>query len=251
VIRRLGERAERNLEHLLQRMLGFHRYLVLFSRFKRLTLRWDRYERDVLALADRLAADAVVLDVGANVGIMTSVFAKRVPHGHVFAFEPIPENVAALRSACARWIPERVTVHPVAVGAEPGELRMVMPLQDHVRMQGLAHVVDSDARTVDGEYYTVPEVRLDDLLELQDLEVAAIKVDVENFEEQVFRGALALLERCRPIVYTELWDNDVRSRCFALFDQLRYDVRVHEDGDLVPYDAARHHHHNFFMVPRR
>ena len=33
-------------------------------------------------------ADDVIIDVGANVGIMSLQFAARVPHGRVYSFEP-------------------------------------------------------------------------------------------------------------------------------------------------------------------
>ena len=241
---------ERLVQSALQRILGFDRYLYWFSRVKIRSLRWDRNERDVLEFIRRIPEDGVALDLGANIGIMTALMAERVRRGHVHAYEPIPENFQALTRIVRRMKLDNVVLHQVALGSEAGELRMVMPEQEHVRMQGLSHAVDPDADTVEaGVQYTVPVRRLDDEAELAGLQVDAIKIDVENFEEKVFRGGAALLERCRPLVYAELWDNDVRRGCFELFGGLGYTVKVFDGATLVPFDPDRHTQHNFFLCP--
>ena len=240
--------VERFVQHQMQRVLGFDRYLYWFSRVKSRTLRWDRYERDVRAFIEMIPRGGVALDIGANIGIMTAPMARQVTErGTVFAYEPIPENLAVLRRIVARL--DQVEVHGVALGDEAGELEMVMPVQEQVRMQGLSHVAGPED-DVAGARYTVPVWRLDDRPELAGVDVAAIKVDVENFEAHVFRGGRALIERCRPVIYTELWDGPVRYETFELFEQLDYVVRVHDGDRLVAHDPAVHQQHNFFLCPR-
>lgn len=238
---------ERVVQHQLQRRLGFERYLFWFSRAKSRMLRWDRNERDILQLVAMVPADGVVLDIGANIGIMTVPLARRAHRGTVHAFEPIPENVSVLRRVVASERLSNVEIHPIALGDEDGHLQMVMPEQEHVRMQGLSHVATDDDEP--GVRYEVAVRRLDDIEALADLNISAIKVDVENFEAQVFRGGAQLLKRCRPVVYTELWANDVREECFELFGQLGYSVAVSVDGRLETYDPERHRQHNFFFRP--
>jgi FkbM family methyltransferase len=239
---------ERFVQHQMQRVLGFDRYLYWFSRVKSRTLRWDRYEKDVRRFIEMIPTGAAALDIGANIGIMTAPMARRVTErGTVFAYEPIPENLAVLRRIVARY--DQVEVHGVALGDEAGELQMVMPVQEQVRMQGLSHVAGPDDEDA-GQRYTVRVCRLDDRPELDGVDVAAIKVDVENFEAHVFRGGRALLERCRPLVYTELWDGPVRGETFELFEEMDYAVRVLDGNRLVAHDPAVHQQHNFFLCPR-
>ena len=38
-------------------------------------------------------------------------------------------------------------------------------------------------------------------------------MDVENFEIHVLKGATHLIERCKPLIYIELWDNENRKAC--------------------------------------
>jgi FkbM family methyltransferase len=244
--------VERQIQSLLQRLLGFDRYLRWFSRFKIRVLRWDRNERDVLHFIEQMPVDGVVLDIGANVGIMTVPIARRVREGHVHAFEPIPDNFAALSANVAHFHLDNVSLHQMALGEDQGELEMVMPEEQSVRMQGLSHAVDvGPDGAVAGVRYTVPKERLDDFAGLQGVPVAGIKIDVENFEQFVFRGARRLIEENQPLVYTELGHSENRTACFGFFEDLGYTVGVLESGQVVPFDPRRHDKHNFFMCPPR
>lgn len=60
----------------------------------------------------------VILDIGGNIGVASIYFAHRFPDARIYAFEPIPENVALLRrntAGCAN-----VQVCPIALGATDG-----------------------------------------------------------------------------------------------------------------------------------
>lgn len=239
---------ERLIQSVLQRVLGFDRYLVWFSRFKIGTLRWDRNEKDVLHFIEQLPEDGVVLDIGANIGIMTVLLARRVRRGKVVAFEPIPDNFETLRRNVEHFGLGNVELHHLALGEERGELEMVMPEERRVRMQGLSHVVDEQL-DVDGHRYRVPQERLDDIAELADVAVAGIKIDVENFEQYVLRGGRGLLERCRPLIYAELGSDENRRACLELVGSLGYSTRVLTDGRLELFDPQRHDQHNLFLCP--
>jgi FkbM family methyltransferase len=241
---------ERLVQSVLQRVLGFDRYLRWFSRVKIRTLRWDRNERDVLHFISQLPPDGVVLDIGANIGIMTVLMARRVSRGRVHAFEPIPDNFRTLQRNVEHFGLSNVTLHQLALGEEQGELEMVMPEEQHVRMQGLSHVVGAPGSgDPDGRRYRVPQVRLDDLDVLADTPIAGIKIDVENFEQYVLRGGRQLLERWHPPIYAELGPNENRTRCLELVGSLGYTPGVLEGGRVVTYEPERHGQHNFFLCP--
>ena len=241
---------ERLVQSVLQRVLGFDRYLRWFSRVKIRTLRWDRNERDVLHFIEQLPEDGVVLDIGANIGIMTVLLARHDRRGHVHAFEPIPDNFRTLRANVDHFGLANVSEHQLALGDEQGELEMVMPEERRVRMQGLSHVVGAPGSgESQGQRYHVPQVRLDDLDGLADTPVTGIKIDVENFEQYVLSGGRQLLERWHPPIYAELGSNETRERCLELVGSLGYWAGVLEDGRVVPFEPGRHGHHNFFLVP--
>lgn len=237
------------VQNILQRILGFDRYLVWFSWFKIKTLRNDRKEGDFMHFLSLLGPSDKVLDIGANIGIMAVPLARQCPQGVVHAIEPIPENFRALGRIVKRFKLTNVKLHQFALGAEKGELEMVMPEVSSVKMQGLSHVVhDSITEFNEGSRYTVPVHRLDDLEEMTK-GVKGIKIDVENFEYFVFKGGEEMLKRERPIVYCELWANENREKCFDLFRTLGYGIKVLHDGALRDYDEGLHDNQNFFFVP--
>ena len=85
------------------------------------------------ALQRELRPGATFFDIGANVGFVTLIAARLVgPSGRVVAFEPVPENVAAIRENLALNGIDWVEVHETAVA------RAARPRQpDHLRRVGL------------------------------------------------------------------------------------------------------------------
>ncbi len=237
------------VQSVLQKLLGFRRYLIFFAWFKIKTLRRDNKEKDFFFFLELLPEDATVLDIGANIGIMTVHIAKKCVKGHVHAIEPIPENFSTLDSIVKRFHLSNVSLHNYALGVETGELKMVMPEVENVKMQGLSHAVhESITEYNEGQFYTVPVYTLDGLKKSFGT-VRGIKIDVENFEYFVFKGGENMLREDRPVVYCELWDNENRDNCFALFRKLGFSIQVLNDGMLESYDPERHQTQNFFFLP--
>lgn len=243
------------LKYILQRLLGFQRYLFIFSLFKIKTLKWDKKERDFLFFLSLIPTGGIALDIGANIGIMTIYLARRVINGTVIAFEPIPYNVKILRKVLSYFKITNVEVCEYALGSEERQAEMVMPVINAVKMQGLSHILhDSITENNKGETFKTEIKKIDNINKLKNTgkPVTAIKMDVENFEYFVFEGARELLQRDKPIVYCELWDNENRKKCFELMHELSYDVKVLINGQLVLYKEEIikiHPTQNFFFIP--
>ncbi|MCB9234999.1 MAG: FkbM family methyltransferase [Bacteroidia bacterium] len=239
------------IQSILQGILGFERYLVWFSAFKIRTLKWDKKEGDFNYFLSLLKEDFNVLDIGANIGIMTVPLARKCRRGKVYSFEPIPENFKALKRIVSRFKLQNVELVAMALGEEKGELQMVMPEINSVRMQGLSHVVHESIEGYEsnGQTYKVPVLPLDQVEKIKDLRVDAIKIDVENFEQYVFAGGKEMLRKFHPIIYCELWDNENREACFSLLrDELGYGIRVLVNGKLEEFSPKVHQKQNFFFV---
>lgn len=211
-------------------------------------MRWDSNENDFFTFLSILPKNGVLLDVGANIGIMTHFM--NAHSSHVLAIEPLPENLRALEYMKKRFNWMGVQILPVAVGAESGEVEMVMPEVEKVRKQGLSHVVhDSITEFNLGRRMKVPMKTLDELALNLSSSVVGIKMDVENFEFFALKGGEQLLRRDKPIVYTELWENENRAKCFKLMSSLGYTCYVADSGGLQPYDEQRHSGQNFIFKP--
>lgn len=236
---------------ILQTLLGFDNYLFLFSIYIIVTLKWNHKERDFLHLLDMLPDSGTVLDIGANIGIMTVHFARRLPHAKVFAFEPIPTNVKALRRIISFFGLQNVTVMDFALGNQEGEVEMVMPVLQSTPMQGLSHVIhESIPELNEGRKYWIKINKLDNIESLfgNNTTISAIKIDVENFEQFVLAGAERLIKLHHPVIYAELWDNENRSKCFSFLQSLDYRVMVLSDGELVSYLPGKHNTQNYFFI---
>lgn len=244
---------KKRLQRTLQRLLGFEAYLQVFARFKLATLRWDAKENDFFYFLKLLPSTGDYLDIGANLGLMTHFLAlKAAQHnGRVHAFEPVPENLRTLRYVVKRYKHTNVAVHPVAVGDTPGQLTLVMPVVNGVKMQGLSHVEHPDIHgyAETANRYTAPVVVLDDFPPLKSRVITGIKLDVENFEARVILGARQLIEHHKPLIYCELWDNANRAESLAYLKSWGYEPMVLENNALQPFNPLRHTGQVFFFVP--
>jgi FkbM family methyltransferase len=148
----------------------------------------------VAELARRLRGGGVLFDVGAHVGIVALGVASATREGspRVHAFEALPHNAARLRRNAGLNPDLRVTVEHVAVGAEPGELRIAAP---DPRVPSMGYVVGRDDPR---PAVTVPVRTVDDYAAEHGIErVDAMKVDVEGYEAAVIAGARGLLAEQR------------------------------------------------------
>ena len=240
-------------KYILHKLLGFKNYLFVFSLYKIYTLKRDKNEKDFFRFLHLIPENTIVLDIGANIGIMTVHLAKAIKGVTVYSFEPMPNNIVAFNRIISFFKLKNVKLFEIALGNTEGEAVMVMPVISNVRMQGLSHVVhDSIPENNEGEKFKVPLVMLDKMQELTNAKqrISGIKIDVENFEFFVLDGAKKLIEINKPIVYAELWENENREKCFTLFNNLNYKTHVVIDNSVVGYDAMKHRTQNFIFLPQ-
>lgn len=235
------------IRNLLQKLLGFDRYVFFFSIIHITRIRWGLSEKAFSYFVNMITEDGVILDIGANIGSMTVVFAQRHPHSTIYSFEPIPANRNALERVIHFYGLKHVKVFANALGNSNGMVEMVMPYEGGARMQGLSHIIETGSE-LPGERYSIPIQKLDEIEVLQSAErITAIKIDVENFEYFVLKGGKGLLEKHRPLVFCELWDTERRDLCFDLMEQLGYRVKVFQDGSLLDFNGKQAL--DFFFLP--
>ena len=238
------------VKYILQKVLGFQFYLYVFSLFKIRTLRNDSNEKDFFHFLSLLKdGEGSVLDVGANIGIMTAHLGQYLPNTTIHAFEPIPSNISVLKRIIAKFNLKLVKLHEIAVGETSGSVKMILPQNGKTKMQGLSHVKhESITEWNEGEEFEVQLDTLDNQLKAE--KIQGIKIDVENFEYFALKGAKELLERDHPIIYAELWDNQNRTNCFELLDSLSYQAYIVKNNQLISFDSNQHISQNFIFISK-
>lgn len=237
------------IKYVLQKTLGFHNYLYVFAIFKIRTLKKDRKEKDFFHFIDLLKDyNGAVLDIGANIGIMSFYLAQKLPNATIHAFEPIPDNAMVLKKILKRYKLQNVEVHEFALGEIEGTVEMILPLNGKTKMQGLSHVKhESIDEWNEGQSFEVPIKMLDNLFPMD--KIQGIKIDVENFEYFVLKGGSNILKNQKPIIYAELWENKNREYCFDLLHSLSYKAFVIDDNKIVAFNQEIHNKQNFIFKP--
>jgi FkbM family methyltransferase len=226
------------LKQLAYRSIGPNNYFLLQSlhRLRR------GYDESYKHFVEALPHGGCLLDIGANIGV-TVAFAKRLrPDLNLVAFEPLPFNVAAAQRLCRVLRVRDVRFHQVALGDTVGTVQMFMPTVARIQASAQSYVVHDgfeypEVVRQEGREYTVSLITIDSL----DLpRVHGIKLDVENFEAYVLRGARGLIERDRPPIYCELWDTDNRREVIQFLSGLgyRYEATEAKDDFVFRWQAA-------------
>ncbi|MBR9859471.1 FkbM family methyltransferase [bacterium] len=238
------------IQRILQKLLGFDRYLWYFTLYKLKVLHQDQGENHFFHFLSIINKNATVLDIGANLGLMSYYLSKDSKINKVLAFEPMPDNLKILRKLKDYKQLNNLEIHAVALGEREDTIELVMPLVDGVRKQGLSHVkADKIKEFNSGHTVKAAMHTLDNYL--KDLErLDAIKIDVENYEYEVFLGAKEILSKHKPLIYCELWDNQNRQDCFNFLKSLDYEIHYFDGEQLQPYQSNLSNTQNFFFLPK-
>jgi FkbM family methyltransferase len=180
-----------------------------------------------------------IADIGSNIGLYTLLLARLAgPGGRVHAFEPDPLMVGFLRQNLAAAGVSTVEVFPCAAGAAAGEA----VLQRHAINSGDNRLGTATGGAWHRESHAVPVRALGESLGARPLDL--IKIDVQGWEAEVFRGLGGLLDaNPRLRIYFELWPDGLAragtsvAELASLLDELRLRTTVPGGGE--PVDVAR------------
>ncbi len=225
------------IKWVLQKLLGYERYLFLFALYNVQKLKKGKHEESFDIFLKLSPPEGDMLDIGANIGAMTAVMAMSRPNYKVYSFEPIPENLAVLKKVVRHYQLKNVEIFETALGNEDGSCQMIRPLVSEVKLHGLSHVYDekNNPQQESGNIFDVALHKLDSIKQIQELSsISMIKIDVENFELEVLKGAFNTIQKHRPYIYCELWDNEIRTSCIQLLESLGYQTFMIKNGELIP-----------------
>ena len=149
------------------------------------------------------------IDVGANIGQMTSLMAAKVgKQGKILAFEPHPELYKELLENVHNWAKKTevalIDAQQIALSDNSSQRTLHIPNNfNHNRGRASLNPNYQHA-DVDEKSYQIQLRSLDTLLEKNE-NVGLIKLDVEGHELQVLKGCQELIksDRIRDIIFEE------------------------------------------------
>jgi FkbM family methyltransferase len=183
------------------------------------------YETELqAALRELVQPKSVAYDVGANIGYISLMLARRVgPQGRVFAFEALPENVARLRENLALNAMEpQVTVVPGAVVDRAGTVSfLVAPSGGMGKAEGSAGRHDVKYN----QAIDVTGLSLDEFVfKKGNLPPRLIKIDIEGGEVLALPGMRRVLEEIHPMILMELHGPEAAEVAWSVLRAANYRI---------------------------
>lgn len=145
-----------------------------------------------------------VIDIGANIGYFTVLFARLVGgKGRVLAFEPEPGNFLFLEKNIAVNHFTCINAYNLALSDRVSTMDLYVGDKSQTTSSFIKENILYEESV---DRVSVKTVKLDEFLEENHIEnVDFVKIDVQGFEEIVFRGAEKLLRSPNLSIIMEFW----------------------------------------------
>jgi FkbM family methyltransferase len=239
------------IQYSLQKILGFQHYLFLFSLYSSFKIDFFKQDKEFSYFVDCIKKfeGNTIIDIGANIGATVSVMSKRYPNYQIVGFEPSAINYSILNAVAKFKSLKNTRFFPFAIGEVNKKVELATPVYNGVIKHGLSHILDTSYK--DNSITRVENCQMKSLdsvlIDYPVQQLCAIKIDVENYEYHVLKGANETIQKHRPLIFAELWDNHKKRDCIDLMHQLGYKTKVLVGNDLVNYD--NHVSLNYFFIP--
>lgn len=188
------------------------------------------FEIEILERLDvYIPPDAVILDIGANIGNHSLYWAGICKANKIYAFEPLPQIYSILqRNIEINDFNNIITPYNIGLGNTHSVGRINTVVKNNI---GGTSIIESE------RYGGLQIERLDDInLPLEKLDF--IKIDVEGFEIKTLEGAVQTIQRFHPPVFVESFPDNI-AHVKEFFAALGY-------NPAIPYPC----HNYLFLYPK-
>lgn len=215
------------------------------------------HEKQVMEYSETLIPkDAVVLDIGANVGHHSLFFSTKAKEVH--SFEPNDAFRPQFDSLMKENKIENVHLHMFGLGDQTQEATYYAPTGDNHGIGSFVKEHDQSNTSIG----TMKIVQADEaVVRLALPRIDFIKIDVERYEESVLRGLQKTIRTYKPVIVMEYAPGDFSS--FQSFHALTrgytaYLIRTNTSRlfffnnpkpRLLPFDAL-HSHGEVLLLPK-
>lgn len=180
----------------------------------------------------------LLVDVGANYGYFSCLWASKNYKNKVLAFEASPVNIEPLKNNVGKnLLSDQIHIIPIALGKEPGRLQFTLENEDKQTGWG-GFTLYKNKNTVEVEADT-----LDDYANKHNIDkIEVLKIDTEGADTWVLYGAKKLIER-KKIMHICFEHNLTRMKLLKIeenaaqnfLEACGYIVEQHSPTDFYAY----------------
>jgi FkbM family methyltransferase len=161
----------------------------------------DGFElKEVEYILPLIKPGSTILDIGANFGFYSIIFAKRCKDAKIHCFEPVSETFEHLvNNIYHNSASKSIVYNNCGVGERNGTMNITTDLYAG------NYLVENGSNYINSE--TVPIVSIDSYIEEKNIEkIDFIKCDIEGAELFMLKGSLSTINRDKPIIFIEIYD---------------------------------------------
>jgi|APSaa5957512535_1039671.scaffolds.fasta_scaffold15777_2 FkbM family methyltransferase len=206
IVKKILKNIEVNLKTEFAELQGSKMFLDLGDSLN-LSINGVYGELDTKIIREEIHEGDIVVDVGANIGYYTLIFAQLVgKSGKVFAFEPEPKNFEILKKNIEINNYQNIIAEQKIVSDKSGMMKLFIAEQGIV-----GHRIQQ--KTDSQKFIEIESIILDDYLKNLNLsgKINFIKIDVEGAEVKVLEGSKIIIEKSDQLkIFTEFNREDIK-----------------------------------------
>ncbi len=241
-------------------IFGERRYHNIKSLMVLLHFYFGKDYDDIYAFTSKiLSKDAVILDVGANMGQNLLRFSKEFPEGKIICIEPLPVNVSALKfmeKICK--INNSVVIEKAISTNTSRYLSIYIPIYKNIPITTQASLIKKENGNVNHDKILVETSTIDEIVEELKLpKVNFIKIDTEGLDAEVLESAKNTISRYLPLIRVEnnyikaKWLEKIGYICFKYIKNKIVRIETTEDNEKYKGDIFYVHKEMFKSITKK
>lgn len=152
-------------------------------------------EHELVLISKYIPRNAVILDIGANIGNHSLYFASKCHSARIYSFEPVPETFDILKKNVELNHMTDV-IKPINIG-----------LSDTITTGKITRFASNNIGATVVQKSKDGSITLNKLdnIDIPEGRVDFAKIDVEGHEQLVLKGAVETLKKYKPVIFIEIW----------------------------------------------
>jgi len=215
--------------------------LVIPDRVSLSILRYGFFEEGLTKMILKyLKPGMVFIDIGAHIGYYSMLSSFIVGEkGMVYSFEPTPKTYQILKQNIKR---KNIIINNYAVFSKETTIKFNDYGSKYSAFNSFkeARLDKLILKNLTPVNINVKTITLDKYIEIQKIQPDFVKIDVENAELEVLKGAKKTIEKFHPIISIEVGDFGLNDRhsleCVSLLNNYGYQAYEYKDNKIIKHN---------------